>query len=218
MERNTPRLEEISFSFAHFNVRSLCTGFDSLSEFIGSSNYSVIGLSETWLDHSISSDIFNIPGYSLVTKDRETRGGGVAFYSYIKKCFNFSIVEVSTTADLEQLWLTNLLVLSVLSHIFFHFVENLVDINFVHYRRSLTVVRNIRSQFVQRFVAELLPMHLFDPPKAANALAPRGEQNESNTILGCKLLTFLNCGQRSAVERLQVRSLNHSIATTMSTS
>ena len=44
-------------------------------------NFSVIGLSETWLRSYSCMNQFNLPGYNLLTKNRvEKIGGGVTLY------------------------------------------------------------------------------------------------------------------------------------------
>lgn len=88
-----------------FNIRSIFTGFDLFSDFVVNENYSVIGLSETWLCDTIPDNVINIQGYKIVRKDRETRGGGVAFF--IKDNFRFKILESPTpTPALEDLWIS----------------------------------------------------------------------------------------------------------------
>nr|CAH7722006.1 unnamed protein product [Callosobruchus chinensis] len=73
------------------------------------SNYSVIGLSETWLDHSISSDIFNIPGYSLVRKDRETRGEhteiipDLTIIALLLTCLNIKWETIFDLHDIDEI-------------------------------------------------------------------------------------------------------------------
>ena len=40
----------------------------------------IIGLSETWLDKTISHSEVNINGYNIFRNDRDVNGGGVAIY------------------------------------------------------------------------------------------------------------------------------------------
>ena len=94
------------FTFAHFNIRSLCTGFDMFSDVITNESYSVIGLSETWLDSTIKENVFALTDYKLIRKDRESRGGGVAFY--INKSVKYKILDIPAINDcpLEFLWIS----------------------------------------------------------------------------------------------------------------
>lgn len=97
-------MQNACFSFAHFNSRSVCAGFDLFNQLVISEDFSVIGLSETWLDDRIQNNTIHIEDYVLVRKDRETRGGGVAFY--IKNSIKFQILDVSNNGSIEQLWIS----------------------------------------------------------------------------------------------------------------
>lgn len=98
-------MQSTLLNFSHFNVRSLCTGFDIFSELVAGSSRDVIGLSETWLNSALPDYGITIPGYKIVRKDREGRGGGVAFY--LKNSFKFTIVDVGDqNSSLEQLWIS----------------------------------------------------------------------------------------------------------------
>nr|CAI5833305.1 unnamed protein product [Callosobruchus analis] len=80
------------------------TGFD-FSEYVVSSRYSVLGLSETWLNGGTLDSIFDMPNYALVRSDRDGRGGGVAFY--IGNQLKFKKFDVpSASRSLEHLWLS----------------------------------------------------------------------------------------------------------------
>ena len=48
--------------------------------------FDFVGLSETWLKTNDNSDIFNLPGYTLLSRPRaDKRGGGVGLYMYLTK-------------------------------------------------------------------------------------------------------------------------------------
>lgn len=72
-----------NISLLHINSRSLNRNFEyfeNLLHSLNNFNFSVIGVSETWLHHD-SPQLFNLPNYTLIRADREgRRGGGVAFY------------------------------------------------------------------------------------------------------------------------------------------
>jgi hypothetical protein len=69
--------------------KSLRKFFDDFIEYLSTINlfFSVIALSETWLNDSFS-DSFHIPGYNFVAKSRKHRiGGGVGIF--IKSSFTY---------------------------------------------------------------------------------------------------------------------------------
>ena len=72
-----------NFSLIHFNARSLNKSYDDLNTLfsvIPGFNFSVIGVTETWLNAN-SPPVFNLDNYTMVRADRkEGRGGGVAIY------------------------------------------------------------------------------------------------------------------------------------------
>ena len=57
-------------------------------QFSKDSNSAVIGLSETKLDKTIFDSEVSTPNYSLIRKDRNRKGGGVACYIRRDICFN----------------------------------------------------------------------------------------------------------------------------------
>ena len=89
----------------HMNIRSLICHLDELRCFVTSTRPDILGLTETWLDSSVSDDEICIPGYHLFRQDRNRHGGGVA--CYIVDHLN-SIIESSCTASsgLESLWIS----------------------------------------------------------------------------------------------------------------
>ena len=71
---------QANFSLCSFNIRSMRKNLGSFSNYLDilHHNFSVIGLTETWLKDE-DCDLFNIPGYQMVEKHRTARnGGGVA--------------------------------------------------------------------------------------------------------------------------------------------
>ena len=69
-----------NFYFLHMNIRSLSKHFDELHNYFQTlhSNFSVIGLSETWLkDSDMPFNIYSIPDYHLETNCRKDRVGAV---------------------------------------------------------------------------------------------------------------------------------------------
>lgn len=86
---------------AHWNVRSLIPHFNDVKNTILLYDLDIIGLSETWLDNTVSNNIINIQGYDFLRFDRLGRGGGVGVY--IKSCFKYEII--TTDKNIEQIWL-----------------------------------------------------------------------------------------------------------------
>ena len=83
--------EDRGFHLAHLNVRSLYPKIDILRYHLFSvENLDVLGISETWLNTNIHSDLVNIHGYHLIRHDRNwnhnpnvnepKKGGGVSIY------------------------------------------------------------------------------------------------------------------------------------------
>ena len=100
-----------NLTIIHFNIRSLSKNFDNLRDTIQSlPEFSVIALSETWLKSS-SPDVFQLPGYQLITRNRLHRvGGGVALY--IHSSIHFIIRDdLSTTSSLRWKLLQEMLLL-----------------------------------------------------------------------------------------------------------
>ena len=62
------------------NVRSICGKIEQLQKFVGEQMFDILSINETWLDESVSDHEIEIPGYMIVRKDRNRRGGGVCFY------------------------------------------------------------------------------------------------------------------------------------------
>ena len=81
----------------HLNINSLLPKIDEVRDFIKKSNASVLGLTETKLDDSISNQEIDIQGYILIRSDRNRHGGGVACYIKNNLCFqknNFFTDEI----------------------------------------------------------------------------------------------------------------------------
>lgn len=90
------------FKFAHFNIRSVRTGFDMFSDVVAVEDFDIVGISETWLDED--DNIF-LPNYNLVKNSRINRGGGVAFF--IKKSIKYKILTQSNNDNhLEHVWIS----------------------------------------------------------------------------------------------------------------
>ena len=74
--------------FVNLNINSLPSKIEELRQITKNTNLAVIGLSETKLDKTIFDSDVSIPNYSLIRKDRNRKGGGVACYIRSDICFN----------------------------------------------------------------------------------------------------------------------------------
>nr|CAI5831224.1 unnamed protein product [Callosobruchus analis] len=90
-------------SFLSLNIRSIFTGFNYFKTYIDSSDIDVITLTETWLNHQISSETVTLDKYKFLRADRGSRGGGVGVY--IKKIINCRMILSNISDYLEQLWI-----------------------------------------------------------------------------------------------------------------
>ena len=77
--------------FVHININSCLPKIDELQYLTKLSNASVVGISETKRDNSISSSKIEIEGYDLLRLDQSRRGGSVA--CYIKKSLAYIYKE-----------------------------------------------------------------------------------------------------------------------------
>ena len=85
VESNPGPYQNVNLKLAHLNVRSLngVNKFEEIASIILNQKYDIFALSETWLNDSIPSNLFSIPGYyPLIRLDRSDgrRAGGVAVY------------------------------------------------------------------------------------------------------------------------------------------
>ena len=81
-----------NFSTLSLNCRSLSKIFDKLECSLKSLKYKFdcIGLTETWLKEMESTDVYNMSGYSLLSKPRTNkRGGGVGMF--VSSGLNFKL-------------------------------------------------------------------------------------------------------------------------------
>ncbi|CAF4477461.1 unnamed protein product, partial [Didymodactylos carnosus] len=72
--------------------------FELLYEYVNNTDPLMIGVVETWLDHSIPMSDVSLPGYKCFRNDRDSLGGGCAFY--VKE--SVPSVEVARRNDLKS--------------------------------------------------------------------------------------------------------------------
>ena len=68
------------FKISHLNVRSITHKMDSIRLLLKDNTLDVFTVSETWLSPKVTDTEITIPGYSVVGKDRNSRGGVVAMF------------------------------------------------------------------------------------------------------------------------------------------
>jgi len=94
--RRRPRINSLktySPSIMMANLRSISNKFDELSLKMTSIKPDIAIFVETWLDSSSSDSSLFIPGFRLIRKDRDSRGGGVILY--INEVFDFCNIDAS---------------------------------------------------------------------------------------------------------------------------
>ena len=93
-----------NFSLIHFNGRSLNKNFDSINEYLSQFNtFSVIAVSEAWLNNEQKIQNVEMDGYNLFTSNRQFKtGGGVALY--VDSNLKCKLIESKTVniADIIQ--------------------------------------------------------------------------------------------------------------------
>ncbi|CAC5409885.1 unnamed protein product [Mytilus coruscus] len=72
--------ESKGMHFIHLNARSLLTKIPELQTIAFKTKAAVISVTETWFDETITNTEANIPGYTILRKDRNRCGGGVCMY------------------------------------------------------------------------------------------------------------------------------------------
>ena len=100
-----PSLPNIkSLKICHANIRGLNNSKLRSIQTSLSDKFDIITLSETFLNASTSNTDLQLPGFhSIIRRDRQTMGGGVAVY--IKETIAFKRVIESECPNLEQIWL-----------------------------------------------------------------------------------------------------------------
>lgn len=93
--------------FFHLNIRSILPKISELRLFAASTKVSIISITETWLDNSISDDEIAIPGFLIARRDRNRNGGGVC--TYIRDNIAFNIRDDLHMDGFEALWIEILL-------------------------------------------------------------------------------------------------------------
>ena len=98
------RFQTKGLHFLHINTHSLLPKLDELRHIAIKSKASVIGITETWLDDSVTDSEVEIHGYSLQRRDRNRNGGGVGLCVYINSNISYNPRHDMGT-DFESVWI-----------------------------------------------------------------------------------------------------------------
>ena len=96
--------------FVHLNCNSLLNKIDEIRQFVTDFKPHVICFSETKIDSSVQNSEVSIDGYSVIRRDRNRHGGGVA--CFVNNSIHFKVVPPPNEAQKwpnEILKLLNLL-------------------------------------------------------------------------------------------------------------
>ena len=66
--------------FRYLNINSILPKIEQLRSLLINWNISVLGITETKLDNTVSNEEVEIDGYNLIRSDRNRNGGGIACY------------------------------------------------------------------------------------------------------------------------------------------
>ena len=93
--------------FIHLNVRSLLPKISEVRELAKRTKAAAIGITESWLDSTITDNEVKIHGYNIVRNDRNREGGGVCIY--VRNNLAFLQRADLLSKHVESLWLEILL-------------------------------------------------------------------------------------------------------------
>ena len=88
-----------SFSVLSFNAQSLLQKMDNLRAVCASSCYDFITVTETWLSADVLYRELYLPGYTIICRDCNCHGGGVAIYVSTSVSFR-SLVDLCPNLEL----------------------------------------------------------------------------------------------------------------------
>ena len=87
------------------NVRSLTPKIDEVQEFLNRNDISIAFITETWLRPAIVDSVIDIPGYTVLRKDRKSDNhGGVCLYLRNDYSMYTELRDLICCCDHEILW------------------------------------------------------------------------------------------------------------------
>ena len=92
-----------SLQFVHINARSLLSIIDDIFDLLSRGNIDVLALSETWLDETVMDSEICPIGYTLIRRDRNRCGGGVAVY--LSERVSYTIHTPVNSGSIDQSWI-----------------------------------------------------------------------------------------------------------------
>nr|CAH7763980.1 unnamed protein product [Callosobruchus chinensis] len=81
---------DTKLTLGNVNCRSLLQHFNNLEEHVLDKKYSLVAVSETWLNADINNDAVKVNGYRIVGKDRQGRGGKTLTFEILALSFKLS--------------------------------------------------------------------------------------------------------------------------------
>ena len=87
-DKTWERLKNQGLHFCHLNVNSSLSKVDELRDITNYIKPTILRITESKLDSSVTNAEVNINGCSIIRNDRNGNGGGVAFYIRNDLCFN----------------------------------------------------------------------------------------------------------------------------------
>ncbi|PIK48179.1 hypothetical protein BSL78_14971 [Apostichopus japonicus] len=87
----------------HFNTRSLLPKISELRTIALETQATIIAISETWLDDSVTDTEILLPGYNIIRSDRDRSGGGVC--TYIRNNRAYTPQDDLVKDGMESVWI-----------------------------------------------------------------------------------------------------------------
>ena len=87
--------------FIHLNVRSILPKMQEIRILANNTNAAVMCFTETWIDDSVTNNETDVPGYTIVRKDRNRNGGGICMY--IREDLAFSPMTLDQSEGIEEI-------------------------------------------------------------------------------------------------------------------
>ncbi|PIK33157.1 hypothetical protein BSL78_30028 [Apostichopus japonicus] len=98
------------FHCIHLNARSLTPKMSEVRLIASETKPSVFGISESWIDDSVTNCEIEIPGFSVIRNDRNRHGGGVCIY--VRSSLAFNPRPDLHEPNIEAVWVEILLPMS----------------------------------------------------------------------------------------------------------
>ena len=83
--------------FCHLNGNSLLSKIDEVRDITNYIRPTILGITESKLDSSVTNAEVNSNGYSITRNDRNRNGGGAACYIRNELCFNIKNIFSNST-------------------------------------------------------------------------------------------------------------------------